>query len=201
MLVTEICMADKKRKKVYLDYEYAFTLYNSEIKRYKVECGKEIDTDSLDAIKDILSKRVKARSLYLLKSSDKTEKQLYDMLFRSGYGDYYCSIGVEYLKSFGYIDDKRYAINFVNSCNGKRSRKDIYNRLIARGIPSHLAKEVIEDGGTQEVEAVYASLKKKSIYPEDIQDLDRDKKNKIYAYLLRKGFSASVICAILNNNL
>ena len=34
MIVTDITDMDKKRKKVYLDGEYAFALYNSEIYRY-----------------------------------------------------------------------------------------------------------------------------------------------------------------------
>ena len=37
MIVTDIADMDKKRKKVYLDGEYAFALYNSEIYRYNID--------------------------------------------------------------------------------------------------------------------------------------------------------------------
>lgn len=42
MIVTDITDMDKKRKKVYLDGEYAFALYNSEIYRYNLEVGEEL---------------------------------------------------------------------------------------------------------------------------------------------------------------
>ena len=42
MIVTDITDMDKKRRKVYLDGEYAFALYNSEIYRYNLEVVEEI---------------------------------------------------------------------------------------------------------------------------------------------------------------
>ena len=46
MIVTDITDMDKKRKKVYLDGEYAFALYNSEIYRYNLEVGEELGEDA-----------------------------------------------------------------------------------------------------------------------------------------------------------
>ena len=135
MIVTDIADMDKKRKKVYIEGEYAFALYNQEIYRYNIEVGTELDDrvyQELDG--EVIPKRVKARTLYILKSSQKTEKQLYDKLTEGGYSHRYANIGVEYAKKFGYVDDLRYAEYFVeNSCRG-RSRRDIEKSFALTGM-------------------------------------------------------------------
>ena len=66
MIVTDITDMDKKRKKVYLDGEYAFALYNSEIYRYNLEVGEELGEDAYRELdEEIIPKRVKARTLYI----------------------------------------------------------------------------------------------------------------------------------------
>lgn len=197
MLVTDIAEVDKKRKKIYIDYEYAYSLYNSEIRRFHVQVGSELDELTSNLIEEVLTKRVKARSLYILKNSDKTERQLYDKLLESGYTDTYASIGVEYAKSYGYIDDRRYAECYINGLGNKRSKKDIKNRLISRGVPGNIIEDVLSEAQLDETEAIWNALRKKSVYPENIQNLDPVNRNKIYAYLMRRGFNSSTICALM----
>ena len=202
MVVTDIVDIDKKRKKIYLDGEYVFALYNQEIYRYNIKTGAELDKDIYREIDcELLPKRVKSRALYILKSSLKTEKQLFDKLLEGGYAHKYAAIGVEYAKSFGYIDDLRYAEYFVeNSCNG-RSRRDIEQRLFQRGIDRDIIRKVLDDlrPDTQDdVEAVWVALRKKSITRENISKLDYEKRGKIFAYLMRKGFSTDIIGKVLH---
>ena len=95
MIVTDITDMDKKRRKVYLDGEYAFALYNSEIYRYNLEVGEELGEDAYRELdEEIIPKRVKARTLYILKASLKTEKQLRDKLTDGGYAPRYADIGI-----------------------------------------------------------------------------------------------------------
>lgn len=201
MIVTDIVDMDKKRKKVYLDGEYAFALYNQEIYRYNIEVGTELADETFYEIdSEVIPKRVKARTLYILKSSQKTEKQLFDKLVDGGYSRKYASIGVEYAKSFGYIDDVRYAQYFVeNSCKG-RSRRDIEQRLSQRGIDKKITMQVLDElrpDSENDIEAVWIALKKKSITRDNISELDYEKKGKLFAYLMRKGFSSDSICKVL----
>lgn len=204
MIVTDIVDMDKKRKKVYLDGEYAFALYNQEIYRYNIEVGTELADEAFYEIdSEVIPKRVKARTLYILKSSQKTEKQLFDKLVDGGYSRKYASIGVEYAKSFGYIDDVRYAQYFVeNSCKG-RSRRDIEQRLSQRGIDREITMQVLDElrpDSENDVEAVWIALKKKSITRDNVSELDYEKKGKLFAYLMRKGFSSDSICKVLRSD-
>lgn len=202
MIVTDITDMDKKRKKVYLDGEYAFALYNSEIYRYNIEVGEELGEDAYRELdEEIIPKRVKARTLYILKASLKTEKQLRDKLTDGGYAPRYADIGIDYAKSFGYIDDYRYAQYFVeNSCKG-RSRRDIEQRLYRRGIDKSIICDVLDElrpGSGDDIEAVWSALRKKSVTRDNIAELDYNRKVRLYAYLMRKGFSAEVIGRVLH---
>lgn len=202
MIVTDITDMDKKRKKVYLDGEYAFALYNSEIYRYNLEVGEELGEDAYRELdEEIIPKRVKARTLYILKASLKTEKQLRDKLTDGGYAPRYADIGIDYAKSFGYIDDYRYAQYFVeNSCKG-RSRRDIEQRLYRRGIDKSIICDVLDElrpGSGYDIEAVWSALRKKSVTRDNIAELDYNRKGRLYAYLMRKGFSAEVIGRVLH---
>ena len=204
MVVTDIVEMDKKRKKVYLDGEYAFALYNQEIYRYNIEVGHELNDDVYREIDgELIPKRVKARTLYILKSSQKTERQLFDKLEDGGYAHKYASIGVEYAKKFGYVDDVRYAQYFVeNSCKG-RSRRDIEQRLFQRGIDRDVIRQVLDEmrpDAEDDIEAVWTALRKKSVTKDNISELDYEKKGKLFAYLMRKGFSADSIGRVLRSD-
>ena len=43
MIVTDITDMDKKRKRISIDGEYAFALYNQEVNRYRLEVGENVD--------------------------------------------------------------------------------------------------------------------------------------------------------------
>lgn len=201
MIVTAITDFDRKRRRVSIDGEYAFVLYNHEIHRFHIVEGEEFDAESYRRIdEELMPKRVKARTLYILKSSQKTERQLHDKLIEGGYSEKYAAIGIEYARSFGYIDDLRYAYSFVeNSCNG-RSRRDIEQRLMRRGIGRELIRQVLDelrpDSG-DDIEAVWAALRKKSVTRDNIDELGYNEKGKLYSYLMRKGFSSECIGRVL----
>ena len=199
MTVTELIPIDRKRSKVFIEGEYAFFLYNQELNKYGIEEGTVLDEAVYCEIDEqVIPKRVKARALYILKASQKTERQLLDKLIEGGYSLRYAAIGVEYAKSFGYIDDLRYTQFFVeNSCRG-RSRRDIEQRLMRRGIDKEIIRQVLEESLPEnEDEAIWAALRKKAVNADNVGELDWEHKNKLYAYLRRKGFSAHGIGRIL----
>ena len=204
MIVTDITDMDKKRKRISIDGEYAFALYNQEVNRYRLEVGEEIEASVYGEIHgELIPKRVKARTLYILKSSQKTEKQVRDKLLEGGYTERYAEIGIEYAKRFGYIDDLRYAQYFVeNSCRG-RSRRDIEQRLYRRGIDRDVISSVLDElrpDTEDDTDAVWAALRRKSVTPDNIGELDFDARRKLYAYLMRKGFSSDCITRVLRSD-
>ena len=80
-IITQIDELDKKRCKVYIDQEYAFTIYKGEIKEYKLSVNYPIEDKVYQIIKtEILPKRAKKRCLNLLQKRPYTERKLREKL-------------------------------------------------------------------------------------------------------------------------
>lgn len=70
-MITEIRPVNQKKSRVYIDEEFAFILYKSEIRRYRLEENEEItEADYTEILQEVLLKRGKARALHLLSSMD-----------------------------------------------------------------------------------------------------------------------------------
>lgn len=198
MIITAIEEYDKKRKKIYIDNMYAFCLYVSEIRKLHLEENDEIDETVYKEINDIIYKRVMARTLYILKAAPKTEKQLKDKLTDNGYTEEQVRIGIDYARKFGYVNDRKYAEAYIESMCQSRSRKDIEQRLFTRGISKKIIDDVFREIGFDDTDAIMKALAKKSVTKEKFSAMDYSEKQRIYAYLFRKGFSFESINATLN---
>ncbi len=203
MIITEITELDKKRCKVFIDGEYAFVLYKGEIRDYSLKSGAEINESIYDEIMSVvLPKRAKLRAMNLLQKKDYTEKQLRDKLLEGMYPVEIIDDAVSYVKSFRYIDDDRYARDYITYQMENRSRSRITQDLLGKG----LSKEVImgaiqelyaEDEGEVEINQIRALLAKKHY---DTENCDYKEKQKMMAFLLRKGYSMSLIRKVMSTD-
>ena len=84
--------------------------------------------------------KAKKRAMLILQHNDRTEWELTDKLNKAGFSEEAVESAVEYVRSFHYIDDERYAKRFVEiyheSRSIKRMKQDLYKR--------HIADEYIE---------------------------------------------------------
>lgn len=139
----------------------------------------------------ILPSRCIKRAMNLLQKKTFAEGELRKKLIEGGYPDEIADKAIEYVKSYGYIDDVRYASDYIryHSSQG-RGKNRIMMELRAKGISeSDFEKAwdetddlgLIEDTG----EAIRKLLEKKHFS----QDMDPAQKNKIAAFLMRRGFS------------
>jgi regulatory protein len=203
MIITEITELDKKRCKVFIDGEYAFVLYKGEIRDYSLKSGAEISENIYNEIMSVvLPKRAKLRAMNLLQKKDYTEKQLRDKLSEGMYPAGIIDDAVSYVKSFRYIDDDRYARDYITYQMENRSRSRITQDLLGKG----LSKEVImgaiqelyaEDEGEVEINQIRALLAKKHY---DTENCDYKEKQKMMAFLLRKGYSMSLIRKVMSTD-
>ena len=76
MTVTKIEPLSKTRYKVYLDGQFAFTLYKGELSRYHIAEESVIEDDIYDSLQQIITKRAKLRAMHLLSDMGRTESQL-----------------------------------------------------------------------------------------------------------------------------
>ncbi|MCH4191781.1 MAG: recombination regulator RecX [Butyrivibrio sp.] len=196
MTVSEIVPFDKKRSRVYLDGEYAFLLYRGELRDYHIEQGTELSEDVYGEIMhEVLPKRAKLRAMHLLQKQDYTERKLREKLNDGCYPESCIDEAVEYVKSFHYIDDRRYATDYVQYYMDLRSRNRIETDLMKKGISRELIQEILteryEEADPQiEVKQVQELLRKKHYDPENCE---LKEKQKLMAFLYRRGFSQDVI--------
>ncbi len=196
MKITQIEELTRARSRVYLDEEFAFVLYKGELRSFHVREGEEMDQESLETIlTKVLPKRAKLRAMNLLKSRDYTRKQLYDKLREGGYPEQVIQEALDYMESFRYLDDLRYAVNFICSYSNARSRRRIEQDLTGKGIDrATLEKawmEWEEQGGRQDEGAMISALLEKKHF--DPARADQKEKARIYGFLTRKGFSGEEV--------
>ena len=199
MTVTGVEPYTKTKFKVYLDGVFAFVLYKGELSRYGIRSGGELSVDMADKIRsEVVLKRAKLRAMHLLSDMDRTESALREKLKQGLYPQDVIEKAVDYVKDFGYLDDGRYAENFVRSRQGTKSRKEIRAALQQKGISAELIDRAFEICGEEggEEAAIRNILRKKKFDPETADERERQ---KIYGYLARKGFYYETVRQVIQN--
>ena len=141
--------------------------------------------------------KAKRRALYLLTDMDRTEKELRDKLKKSGYSEDTIARTMEYVRSFGYIDDRRYAEKFIDFAKGKKSRVKIVYDLSQKGVSGDIIDEVLEAVGEWDERNLIRTLAEKKLRNMDLSD--PASYTKVASYLARKGFQGSDIMAVLED--
>ena len=91
---------------------------------------------------DAEEKKATKKAMDLLLRMDQTEKGLYDKLIRAGFSEKAVTTAMSYVKSFGYLDDLRYAQNYIGFHKEQYSRKELRYKLAGRGVPP----DVVDQG-------------------------------------------------------
>lgn len=196
MIVTKIEEVSASKVKVYIDEEFAFVLYKGELRKYGLKEGQTIESKNYETLlHEVLPKRAKLRCMNLLKSRDYTTEQLRGKLRMGQYPDACIEEAITYVASFGYLDDLRYAVDFIESTQKGKSRRRIENDLLKKGISSRLIEEAWEKwqekGNEQDEEEQIQRLLLKRHF--DKEHADRAEVQRMYAFLARRGFEADKI--------
>ena len=142
--------------------------------------------------------RAKRRALHILERSDRTEQELRDKLSKN-YLPEVVDAAVDYVKSYHYIDDHRYAVNYLNSRGRVKSSRQVEQELLyKKGISKAVLEEAREEAEPQdEREQIRRWMEKKHLDP---VTADRDEKRRFYQFLMRRGFRSSDILAELRQS-
>lgn len=200
MIVTKITAISKSRYRVVLDETMSFILYKGELNRFHIHEGAEFPEEAYQSfLHETLPKRAKLRCMNLLKSRDYTRKQLEDKLRQGGYPAKIIEDALAYIESYGYIDDERYAKEFIEYNMQKKSRIRIENDLLKKGISREQICKVFDEfkeNGVEvdEIGMIEKLLMKKKFHAQSATD---EEKRKIYGFLYRKGFHTDVINRVL----
>jgi regulatory protein len=133
----------------------------------------------------IALKQAKKRAMAILQRLDKTEEEMRSKLKQAGYEEAAIDGAVEYVKSYHYIDDERYAHDYINYKKKVKSIRQISVELGRKGISKELINQVLEEENCNDQVALVRAIRKKT---QDIDSLSKEEKQKLAASLYRKGF-------------
>lgn len=186
MILTKIEQIDKKRYRIYVEGEFVLLLYVTDIRKHKLEEQMEISSEELEEIyKDIVLRRAKMKAMLLLKTMDYSEKGLRDKLAKLYYPPKAIDDALSYVIGYGYIDDERYARNYVRFKKDSQSRKQITFTLQQKGVCKEYINAAFEEEYDNESNAIVRAIIKKIGSMERLEELTVDEKRKVGAYLYR----------------
>ncbi len=193
MLITQISERRKGITLVVADGQ-EFLLNSDTLYSSGLSVGMNVEHDVLLKLKKQSDEeRAKSRALWYLSRGDHSKKALLEKLYRNFPQD--ASIkAVERMEELGLIDDLRYATNVASSLSSTNtSDREIVRKLFAKGVPSELAKQVVSELESDSSAQIRQLLERK--YSRRL--IDEDGVRKVYAALIRKGFSHSDVRAAL----
>ena len=196
MEISKIQALTKQKYRIFLDGESAFAVYKGELSRYHLEEGAVLPPEVYEELVNrVLKKRATLRAMHILERTDKTEAQLRRKLEESEYPKEAVESAIAYVTSYGYLDDRRYAEHYIEWKKQGKGKARLKMELVQKGISREIIEEVLEStdfGETREMIRQIILKKRKTDIP-----MNEKEKQRIYGFLMRKGFSSSDILAVM----
>ncbi|WDV47793.1 regulatory protein RecX [Clostridiaceae bacterium M8S5] len=184
---------------IYIDDEYKYTLNEEVIKEYQLYVGRKvgymedmyIQKKSLDY--EAINKSIKKLSYRL-----RTKKEMSIYLKEAGYSKQLVDRVVAKLTEMGYIDDLKYCEVYISYYinNKLKSKAVALSELKNKGVSSDIIRKVLNSVDIDDTKSLLAILKKKVKNSEQLKD--KNYRDKIKAYLYRKGFNLNQINKTIN---
>lgn len=179
-----------------MDGYLVFPIYKSEVTKYRVIKGAELSGEVYtELMEELLPKRMKLRAMHLLQKRSYTRAGLKRKLAEGRYPETIVEQALDYVTSYGYLDDMRYAEEYIRCYCESRSRRKIIQDLLAKGISADVAEPAWqhyeeENAVTDEESQIMELLRKKRF---DAVNADRKETVRIMNFLYRKGYSMDSI--------
>lgn len=195
--VTTYQPLEKGKIKLGFDNGMEVTVYGSEIRSLRLkEEAIVTEEDYHRLIYEVIAKRAKKRAMHLLEQMDRTEAGLRAKLKQGGYPDVCIDAAIAYVRSYHYLDDSRYAAAFVRYRKERMSRRQLFTKLLSKGISRELARQALEaEYDADESAQIEGLLKKRQFVKEKA---DSKECRRMYQYLARRGFQSSDILKVLS---
>ena len=196
MEITKVQALTKQKYRIFLDGESAFAVYKGELSRYHLEEGAVLPPEVYEELVNrVLKKRATLSAMHILERTDKTEAQLRRKLEESEYPKEAVESAIAYVTSYGYLDDRRYAEHYIEWKKQGKGKARLKMELVQKGISREIIEEVLEStdfGETREMIRQIILKKRKTDIP-----MNEKEKQRLYGFLMRKGFSSSDILAVM----
>ncbi len=196
-MINRIEPLERGKRKIVLEDGKSLVLYRKEARDLELAPDMELTAEAYQEIlKNILIPRAKKRALHLLEKMDRTESQLQEKLRQNEYPPEAIEAAIEYVKGYHYIDDLRYAENYIHYRCRDKSRRQLALELSRKGVARECIGQALEEAYGEEEEApkILRWLEKKHY---DRETADVRQKQRMYQFLMRKGFCSEDILSLI----
>ena len=138
-----------------------------------------------------VSARAKALDLLLYKT--RTEKELYDKLTEREYSPEEAADALDYVRSYGYVNDEDYARRYVMTNGGKKGKAAVRRELREKGVDEEYIENALEEM-PDEREVLMELLVKKAGDP---HRMDEKEYRRCFGFFVRRGFSQGAVVSVL----
>ncbi len=195
MTITSIREYNAKKVLVCLDGHLELPLYKGEVNKYHLTPEKELSDELYAELMSILSKRVKLRAMELLQKRSYTREKLRIKLLEGKYTKELVEEVLDYVTSYKYLDDVRYAEEYIRCYCETRSKRRIMQDLYMKGVSSEVAEKAwscheLLNEPVDEAEQIRVLLQKRNF---NVMNAGRKETAKVMNFLYRKGYSADAI--------
>lgn len=188
------------RYRVDMEDGTAFVLYRGELAKLDIREGEDVPEETVRRIREeILPLRAKKRVMNLLQKRDYTTAGLREKLRKGAYPEACIEEAIGYAASYGYVDDIRFAEDYIRYHFEQKSRTRMEQDLMRKGISKALISEVFDklagEGTAQDEERMIRTLLSKKNY--DHRTASEKDRQRMYAFLYRRGFHSEAISRAL----
>jgi len=190
----------KDRYNIYSGGEYICSLSAESIVTYGIKEGIQIEEEDLqEAINADNTRYAFDSAVKMLSFKMRTEDEIRKNLKEKKIDDVSIDTAIGKLKDYGYVDDKAYAKEFVESyvASGRFGKKVVEYKLREKGIRDAIADEAMQIY-TEEDELSIAQKQYEQMQGKYECEEKFSKRSKIYAALMRRGFSFDIINSVLS---
>lgn len=198
---------NKDRVSIFADDEFLLSCHKELIYKKSLKKGDKVDPNLLlDLAKEDEYMKAKDAALRYIERSLKTIHEIEKKLREKEYSDETISRVIAFMDEYNLVDDDKYAEIFLKEKLRTRGVKKARFELSSKGIPKETIEKALETLSSSSVEEdsclklaekKYAQLVKRETDPYKL-------KNKLYTFLMGKGYSYelinSTLAKIMENN-
>ena len=199
MTVTAIESVTRHKMRVSLDGEPAFVFTDREIREWNLAEEMELDGSEESALVQYVSREAARAAMNFLVKRDYAKAELYRKLRDKGYSEYFAQQGIEYVSSYHYLDDARYARQMIGSRKGTASRKMMVNKMRQKGISDEVIREAMEDADWTDEMGLVREIRRRFFSAKQVEALTDKDRQKLIQSLMRKGYGYSDINYVIRH--
>ncbi len=172
----------------------AMEFSEEELCAFHISPNREYSEEQFAAVMDkVLCERAKGQIMRYVTFSKKTGRQVFEKILYLGFPEGIAEQLVQELTEKAYIDDREYCRSYVKQASGAKnySLSRIKLELRYRGVDDTVIEEVLQEFSVDDVSSARKLLNKK------LRRAGERDYNKLYSFLMRKGFSGETVRKVL----